>query len=637
MTLKKKILMGYGVLCALLSIVIAWSIMNIIYLGDATEAILSENYRSIHAAQNMIHALESQESDLIRLRLSKTAAAYSSDDESGNEKESDRDIIIRIQEADSQFIQWLSRAKDNITIQGEQDLVDAIEFDYSNYRSLLLSALSASSASSQKTSELTSDEELLSLSYAVREQCSNLYELNEATMYSARDQAGAIAVRAVWSTIIVAAAALILALVFSMILAEKLVKPLKQFIDASRVISAGDYRVQIPVQTKDELGLLAGEFNQMVSKLKRYHELNIEQIISEKNKVEAILTSIEDGMIVFEPSLRVTGINPAARSIFGLEFSDYSNLLCSDFISDQHVCEIIQKAVKTGKKPEIPDEERVFVIRKEDKVLHYLFSVTVTRGKDGDITGIVLLLRDVTYLKEVERTKSEFVMAASHELRTPLTSLGMSMDLLKRRIGSELEDREKELFDMAMEEIKRMKSLVFELLDLSRLEAGSIDLEFEWISVHALFTRVTEIFSGQLELKQVELSVEYPERDMQINADTNKITWVLSNLISNALRYVETGGNIILSSKRDNKHVFISVKDDGPGIPLEFQSKIFDKFVRVSKDSTSGSGLGLAICKEIVHAHGGSIWVDSVPGEGSTFTFIIPSFPAEKQAEKGQK
>lgn len=614
MTLKKKILMGYGVLFILLSVVITWAIVNIIYLSDATEAILSENYRSILAAKNMVHSLEAQENDLYHVILKKNDEIFLENGNSTNQEK----LFEELRENDSNFIQWLSRAKDNVTIEGEQPLVDKIENLYGNYRAQLFPV------NMMHITDRDLNENILPLLRDIHHACNDLYSLNEGVMYSAKDQAGAIAARAVWSTSIVAASALILAMVFSMVLAERLVRPLKRFIEASRIISAGDYTVQVPMQTNDELGILAGEFNEMVSKLKKYHELNIEHMIAEKRKVEAILTSIEDGMIVFDPDLKVTGINPAARGIFELEFSDYSSLIFEDFIQDQRVKEIMEHAVRTGKKPSVADEDRVIAVKKNEETRHFLFSVTVTRNRGGNISGIVLLLRDVTYLKEVERTKSEFIMAASHELRTPLTSLGMSMDLIQQKISPKLQDQEKEMMDVAIAEIDRMKSLVYELLDLSKLEAGSIELEIERISVHTLFSHVSEIFTSQLRNKHVHLSVNSSEDFLKVDADANKITWVLSNLISNALRYVEKNGNIVLSAKRDNTHAYISVSDDGPGIPMEYQSKIFQKFVRLKKDQNSGSGLGLAICKEIIRAHGGTIWVDSQKDKGSTFTFTIP-------------
>jgi NtrC-family two-component system sensor histidine kinase KinB len=236
----------------------------------------------------------------------------------------------------------------------------------------------------------------------------------------------------------------------------------------------------------------------------------------------------------------------------------------------------------------------------------------------------VLLLRDVTRLAELDRLKSEFVMTASHELRTPLTSIGMSIDLLLEG-ASKLREKDQQLLFAAHEDVQRLKVFVSNLLDLSKIEAGKMEMELSSIPIRGVFEKVVAVFKKQSEEKAVELSFNAPDEVPNVKADDTKITWVLTNLISNALRYTPSGGHIKLSAESFGPSVQISVSDDGPGIPYEYQSKVFDKFVQVKSDkAVGGSGLGLAICKEVVRAHGGTIWVDSVPGSGSTFTFTLP-------------
>jgi NtrC-family two-component system sensor histidine kinase KinB len=173
-----------------------------------------------------------------------------------------------------------------------------------------------------------------------------------------------------------------------------------------------------------------------------------------------------------------------------------------------------------------------------------------------------------------------------------------------------------------------MQALVGDLLELSRIEAGTIELEYEHIPVRALFERVREIFAGQAGEKAVELAAEATGDVPAIRADVTKVTWVLTNLVSNALRYVSRGGHIQLLARTMGTHVQLAVHDDGPGIPPEYQTRIFQKFVQVRGQEGGGAGLGLAICKEIVRAHGGTIWVESSPGKGSTFTFTMPAVAA---------
>jgi NtrC-family two-component system sensor histidine kinase KinB len=610
MTLKKKILVGYGVAFALMALVVAWAVTNLVFLGKATDAILSENYRSIIAAENMVDALERQDSGILLMFLG------------GADKG-----IAQFRENEAVFLEWLARAKDNITVQGEAGLVQSIEANYAKYRQRFsrLTDLSDAKMLSAEPSLTTYLESVHPLFAAVRETCVQLRHLNEETMYRASIRAGQVARRAIWSTVLVAAAALMAALIFSLLLAERIVGPIRRFMEASRKISAGDYAVQVPVETGDELGRLADEFNRMAFQLGRYQEMNIEQIIVEKNKGDAILSSIEDGLVIFDTDLRATGINPAGRRILGVESGQGPALECADMLPAPHVCEVIGKVIENGVQPNIPDEQRVITIPDGERSRHYLFSVAAIRGKDRSLSGIVLVLRDVTRLKEVERLKSDFVMAASHELRTPLTSLGMSVALLLEHVAPGLAEKDRELLQAAHEEVHRMKALVNDLLDLSKIEAGKIELAFENVPVPILFENVQAIFKSQLNMKEVTLTSKADTNLPSVRVDANKITWVLTNLISNALRYVSKGGHIQLGANRIGAQVHLSVKDDGPGIPSEYQPRIFQKFVQVKGQEGGGTGLGLAICKEIVRAHGGAIWVESSPGEGSTFTFTLPA------------
>ncbi len=604
--LKTRILTGYGVVFALLVLVVTLAVMNLMNLGRATAAILSENYRSIIAAENMVDALERQDSGVLLLFL-------------GDAPEG----IAQFRENEAIFLQWFARAKDNITIAGEAELIQAIDDGYTAYRRQF-STLTDLRMEPEPLHTAYYQTRLFPLFSKVRESCIALRNLNEATMYQASVKAGRVARHAIWSTLLVAASALALAFLFSLYLAERIVRPIRRFMAASKKISGGDYTVRVPVETADELGRLAGEFNQMATRLGRYHEMNIEQIVAEKRKGEAILSSIEDGLAVFDTSLKMTGVNPAARRLLNLGFSDEAAAPCADVLPQPHVCDVIRKTVETGVQPDIPDEERIVTLWDDNRQRHCLFSVTAIRGRDRGLLGAVLLLKDITRLKEVERLKSEFVMAASHELRTPLTSLGMSVDLLLERATDRLAENDRQLLAAAHEEVHRMKALVSDLLDLSKIEAGRIDLAFETVSVATLFDHAETVFKNQLEIKNVTLTKQLEGDLPDVRADANKITWVLTNLISNALRHGRQGGRIRLSAQKAGPRVHLAVEDNGPGIPPEYQSRIFQKFVQVKGREPGGAGLGLAICKEIVRAHGGTIWVESFAGRGSTFIFTLP-------------
>ena len=610
MRLKRKIALGSSVAVGVMALVIAWAVVNLVALGRATGGILRENYRSILAAESMVDALERQDSAVLLLLWG--------DADTG---------ISQFRANEGEFFTWLARARDNVTIEGEADLIHTIETRYSAYRLLFSSLTEAVDPSASRLQGSRADylQTFHPAFGEVRQACINLRELNEATMYEASERARRVAGRAIWSTALVGLAALCVALVLSVVVAGRIARPLTRITEASQRISDGDYAVEVPVEAGGELGLLAEKFNHMAARLAHYQQINVDQVISEKNKSEAILSSIEDAVVVFDTALNVASLNVAARRVLATDLHDPSRLRCSDLLPEPRVCAAIQAAVSSGTPPKVPEEERIVTLSGAEGPGMFLFSVTSVRGRDGGLVGVVLVLRDVTRLMEVERLKSEFVMAASHELKNPLTSLGMSVDLLlekARRDGGD--GASLTLLEAAHEDLQRMKALVSNLLELARLEDGRVELEIERAPVRTLVQRVEEVFRSQVELKGVHLDSVIGDAVPEVRADANKAAWVLTNLVSNALRYVSEGGAITLKADRFGRFVHLSVVDDGPGIPLEYQSRIFEKFFKVGGREPGGTGLGLAICKEIVRAHGGTIWVESIPGNGSTFTFTLP-------------
>ncbi len=611
MNLKKKILVGYGVAFTLMGLVVTWAILNLWSLGQTTDAILHDYYRSILAVEDMQDALARQDSAILLM--------FIGDIEKGVTQYSDNEIL---------FMEGLDRAKKSITVQGESEVVLTIEKLYRDYHRQfdILTNKNRQNGPAYALTLETYNNFIFPVFSQVRTTCLKLRNMNEKTMYTVSEKAGKIARRAIWSTLLVASAASVLALIFSLVFAEKLVLPLRRFVDAAKKVTTGEYSVQLSVETTDELGHLAVEFNRMTAQLRQYHLMNVHRIIAEKNKADAILASIEDGLVVFDTEHKVTGINPAGRRILNIDFSEKDVVYCEQILPGQDICDIIAETITTGNPPEVPEDLRIITFQWAGITRHYLFSVTAIGQSAHNLSGVVLLLKDITQLREVERLKSEFVMAASHELRTPLTSLGMGIDLLLEHAVQFLPDREKELLMAAHDEVYRMKTMVHDLLDLAKIEAGKFDLELESISVAALFEHARNIFKGQVSMKNILLYIDNTEDLPPVRADANKIVWVLSNLVSNALRYVGQGSYIRLTAQKVGGDIHISVVDDGIGIPAEHQTRIFQKFVQVNKHESGRTGLGLAISKELVRAHGGTIWVESIPGKGSNFTFTIPVY-----------
>ncbi|MEL7077303.1 MAG: ATP-binding protein [Cyanobacteria bacterium J06582_2] len=606
MRLKSKILLGYGLSLTLILLVGAWGIANLRRLGRASEAILEENYLSILAADKTIDALERQDSAVLLFLLESR--------ELGSQQ---------FQRNQIEFLKWLGRAEGNITIPEEAAIIEEIEQSYQSY-------LKTFSLLQQQNKVTTADyyDNMLPIFEQIRDRSDQLRNINQAAMEAASENAQEVSSQAVWSMAIAGTTAGIVGLSFSLWLTRRIVQPLSAMTMATEKIAQGEYDIALQVKSQDELGILAREITTMSQKLKAFRDLNVDKVIVAKQRSEAIVQSIADGIIVVDRELKIIAINSLAANIAQVKSMLATNNHFLDVFSDHTLYQHLKYTAETGKPPELEDD--ILTIERNKHTQYYKFAITPVVTATEATIGAILLLQDVTTLKELDNLKSEFVATASHELRTPLTGMAMSLNLLAETTENKLSESEIELLDGAVEDVERLRGLVNDLLDLSKIESGKIDLDFANVSVNLLLDKAIAALKIQAEQNQVNLVKQSLSSDIKTRVDANKIIWVLTNLIANALRYSDAGAEITIGSESRNNWLEIFVADRGVGIPLEYQGKIFDKFVQVQTEKdVGGSGLGLAICKEMVQAHGGRIWVKSTVGEGSVFTFTVPKSQAE--------
>ncbi|MBN1293860.1 MAG: HAMP domain-containing protein [Candidatus Latescibacteria bacterium] len=610
-SLKKKIFAGYGIVLILLLVVLGWSLVHISRLGRASDAILSENYKSILAAENMINALERQDSAILFLLHGKV-----------------EESVKQYRNNEMIFMEWFGRAKDNITIAGEDSIIYQIENEYKNYLvqfMILKDAYENEKATITELMEVLYGKLQITTFHALYNSCINLRELNQATMFKASDNAARLARHAMISMTLIGLLTIAVGVGFSLFLANFITQPIRQLIVGTHEIAEGNYTVNIPKRSTDEFGLLADDFNTMTEKLKSYHDLNFERLMSERRKSDAIISSIDEGLVFVDADFKIANINPAAAKIFNVDIHSAEERHFLEIVKQPILFDYIKNASETGKLPAIETDENILTIKHNENIKYYQFYITPVRTKDDISKGVVLLLRDITRLKELDLLKSQFVMTASHELRTPLTSSIMSIDLLVEHSLEILDEKDRELLNAAQEELHRLRFLVNDLLELSKIESGKIELVFDNVIMSDLAAKAVSVLNTQANENGIDLIVDMPQNLPAVRIDPNKITWVITNLVSNAFRYTPRGGYVKLTAEPVGNQIQVSVTDNGSGIPYEYQSRIFDKFVQVKTNHVSGgSGLGLAICKEIVRAHKGTIWVDSVPEEGSTFNFTLP-------------
>jgi NtrC-family two-component system sensor histidine kinase KinB len=607
-SLKWKLLLGYGVTLLVSVVLVLWSIMSLRELGKASGSILSENYRSIAAANVMMSSIGQQQRALSLVTLDDGDAAKT-----------------RFHQEEAKFLQALGRARDNITVEGEGAVVDSIQARYTaflNVTSQLLQPMDPASA------RRTFMDTVVPAADKVLQSCDRLREINEHTMFLASGRAAALAERDTWTMALAGFTLVCLGVLIALVLSHRAVLPLRRLLEATKKVAAGDYQVQVPIRTRDEIGALSEEFNRMVLQLATYNSRNIERLLSEKHKGDAILRGLDDGVIVLDESHLITDINPTAAGLLGVLPGEAVGKHFLEVHRNEQLFEIIKRTTPPGQaRAPHGRSEDIIGLGPEGEARFFMVSVTPVESPLGGNPGQVVLLKDVTRLKELDRLKSDFVSTASHELRGPLTSIAMAVSLLRESAETHLDAKQQKLLAAAEEELARLRALVNDLLDLSRIESGRLELSFAPMSPSAIILPIVETFASRARAAGVELLATCPDGLPDVRVDATKVAWVLSNLVGNALRYTSAGGKIGISAVQAGRQVHVSVKDDGVGIAPEDRGRIFDKFVRVGPDKAqqAGTGLGLAICKEIVRAHGGTIWVESELGEGSTFTFTLPT------------
>lgn len=329
----------------------------------------------------------------------------------------------------------------------------------------------------------------------------------------------------------------------------------------------------------------------------------------ERNKLETILTNIAEGVIVIDQDRRLMLVNRMAREMFELTDENVSGRRIQDVIPHNDLVNLLTRARATEPfRSEITlDDGRVFYAQ-------------VTPIPD---VGQTATLQDITYLKELDHIKSDFVSTVSHDLRSPLTAILGYVELLER-VGP-VSELQREFISRVQFNVHTITSLINDLLDLGRIEAG-FDARNEIVPIEAMIKEVIEELTPSASEKSQQLLVELtPELPVTLG-DPVRLRQMLSNLVGNAIRYTQSGGTIWVRGRAEDNQVILQVVDNGPGIPLADQPYIFDKFYRASNipAEVPGTGLGLAIVKSIVENQQGRIWVDSNPGKGTTFTIVLP-------------
>ena len=349
-----------------------------------------------------------------------------------------------------------------------------------------------------------------------------------------------------------------------------------------------------------------------------------QSVLEKSNELEAVLRGIGDGVIVTDPQLRLLMMNPVAGRIFHIVQPPDESTRLPDIISQPDLLDLTRDTLAEIDTPLIRE---ITLGSEGQRPQIYQALASTVKGANGRIRGVAIVMRDVTTQREIEQIKSDFLSVVSHELRTPLHSIKGFVDIILMGKTGAINDLQRDFLTTVKDSTTNLQRLIDDLLEFSRMEAGQVKLKPEMISAYDIATLVIGRLTPLAEEGELELVNRIPDAIALVEADPMRIEQVLTNLISNAVKFTPEGGSITISARDEGAMIRVSVKDTGIGISEENQANIFERFYQVDGSATRsyrGAGLGLTICKFIVEYHHGQIGVDSVVGQGSTFHFTLP-------------
>lgn len=405
--------------------------------------------------------------------------------------------------------------------------------------------------------------------------------------------------------------------VMSFIAYRRISRPMIAMKEGAERFAGGqlDYRLEVP-----DSGLMGGvavALNDMAAQLKG----RIETIVRQSNEQEALLSAMVESVLAVDMQGRIISMNQAAARMFGVDPSQVTGRLLQEIVRTVDLQNFLRKARETGK----PIEEDVVVFTEKEQYLQA--HGTMLRDARGRMTGILIVLNDVTRLKRLENVRRDFFANVSHELKTPITSIKASVETLQDGKPHDSKDVDRFLAVIARQS-ERLNNLVEDLLAISRLEHGEQQTAIELKRGYLVTVLQAAVQTSQLKAQEQRVAVEMAcDPQLEVKFNSSLLEQAVQNLIDNAIKYSDKGTSVKVEGQRKGSEVLIRVVDQGIGIPREHLPRLFERFYRVDRArsrSLGGTGLGLAIVKHIVQAHGGRVGVASTPGQGSTFTITLP-------------
>jgi len=415
--------------------------------------------------------------------------------------------------------------------------------------------------------------------------------------------------------------------------AQGLTKPLEQLIRGSKRVSHNDFERPVADAGWGELSLLSKAFNEMMVRLKAVQELNVERVLEEKAKVESLVHTIPDGIVLtgFDGSIKY--VNASARSLLSVSSLDTmpTGLNVHQLLRQPALKELLGAVLQRRRRGGTAE---VDFADSKGRLLGTFFCRAATVASGSKEIGALIILRDVTAERNLDKMKEEFFHSIVHDLRGPIGTIDGFVQIMA--IRTTLGEKEKTYVGYIQESCERLRGLVSDILDTAKMESGTFALNLGELDLPALIERMRKLYTLSAQTKGIELKFETgPQPSRRLKCDRELISRVVMNLIGNAMKFTPQSGRITLSvAAAAEREMEFCVQDTGHGIPKDKLQLVFEKFKQIEQGSPtrSGYGLGLAICKKVVELHGGRIWAESEGGKGSRFIFRLPLDPPQQQA-----
>ncbi len=603
-TLKGKVSALYLSLVALIAIVGITASVNLFSLSQAIDGLMIANYKSINAATKMIEALERQDSAVliyINVDAERGKELFTSNNE--------------------ELLKWYNIDANNITETGEEALIKAIQVSYSKYVKAFLDLQEIKNKHGVAQANSFYNQRILVEFSTTKDALRELSLVNEKAMFESKDTATDHSKRSMYLVLGISVLAIISGFAVSRFFTNRFLTPITKLTQTMKLVKAGDLNQQADLNTKDEIGELSIEFNNMTKRLQQYEQSTMGQLLVEKNKSLAIVKSISEPLIALDPDYKIMLLNDAFEGVFNVSEQALVNKHFLEGIRNGEIFDFISSTFKSGDEA----RQRIFLVQSNNEDFYFNVIVKTVKDINGSISGLITLFQNITQLKQLEKIRTDFIATISHEFKTPLTSIIMCADVLADDGMGPLNKEQRQFIQAIREDSEQLNKLVSDLLELTRIDSGRAVYKFQEYSIDDIIECSIKPFYQLAEQQDKTLYFKCEDNIPHVMADFKKITWVLNNLISNALKYTNAGDEIVINASGKEGKVFISVKDTGRGIPEAYIDQIFEKFVQVQDGDLEvrGTGLGLAVVKEIIQAHSGEIWCESRLDLGSSFIFTL--------------